>query len=273
MSQQVTLDQTPIRTLPTPQLRPSKLNYRPDKTKKDVVISSTGITRNASRFVDTISNGRNKYVDTQEFAPSKYKVAAAVQDMESSERQEFWAKNHVEIQIPIAALVLPNGGDEIYRIVRHMDSLGEAFTHHLENVFINMSFPTESTHDSSTNVFEVQSIKALQPLVEKLKTFKKLKFTCINIITRNSGDTPCLWEWLQYAAPFGYLPYQWHLYWLPGFQQGRIRIKPATANYRYVNEQFDEYYRQHEAYLSSPQIVIPSVFRQQQVQQANNAGN
>jgi hypothetical protein len=184
--------------------------------------------------------------------------------MTPTERREFWTEKYVEIDVDIAALAGANGQEEIQDIRDNITRLGDELPENLENVFINLYFLAESTHDTNKNIYEVRSILLLKSLIDKLATFQRLNFTVVTLHTKAAKDVPCLYEWLDHASPFCDLPFNWHLSWWPGWDRKNKphKIYPGSDNYIYVNKRHRVLCRERERFLGSVQHVIPSQFHQ-----------
>jgi hypothetical protein len=173
-----------------------------------VVISSSGILRNQGRYEDKIVSRKQKYVLVTSYHLPGYDMAEDFKSLTQAERRAYWVKAHVEITVDLGSATLPA---DIIAIVGHMDTLGTEFFGSLANFFVNLYFPNRLLTTDDQKLSDIPSINALTPLVQKLAIFASPRFVVVTMHTHKGRYKQCEWEWLDHAAPFCQLPYDWSL--------------------------------------------------------------
>ncbi|EHK97892.1 hypothetical protein M7I_6311 [Glarea lozoyensis 74030] len=78
---------------------------RPDKSRKDIVITSAGVLRNVIELREMRAPAGQIYEeDTGAFGADKYNFAEHLEDMNESARMSFFDQNFIEIEIDVAAI-------------------------------------------------------------------------------------------------------------------------------------------------------------------------
>jgi len=159
--------------------------------------------------VDQIdAKGKQKYVLATTYHLSGYDMAEDFKDLSPTELKAYWQKAHVEITVDLGSKTLVA---DILAIVGHMNKLGPSFSAYLANIFVNLFFPDRLLTTEDQMISSVPTINALTPLVNKLATFASARFVVVTMHTFASRYKQCEWEWLDHAAPFCQLAYDWNL--------------------------------------------------------------
>ena len=186
------------------------------------MITSDGVVRNVVRKVGKLSrDGKYHWVDTDEYNPENYDLAADVSHMPKDEQQTFWSKNYVEINLTVADLT--SGSDGIAKVLSHIEQFGKVFTDNNQMMFINIDLSAPTTaRPRGTCVLVVPTIASLVPLAKKLDTFEALERCVVTLYT--PADIFLDWQSLDHAVPFKCLTGPLEFMWKPeGMPLQRVR--------------------------------------------------
>ncbi|APA05576.1 hypothetical protein sscle_01g003460 [Sclerotinia sclerotiorum 1980 UF-70] len=236
------LKETPLST-PSPVAfltgpRPEKSRFgRADKKKKDIIITKLGVIRNLARITErfTESGYPYKHASADEFQPDVYDVADTVSKMPAKEREEFWAKNWIEIEVDLRSkeeMISDNAqveGEEKPRkdyetLLKYIDNLGPDFTAHARYMFVNIIFPSILDADQSkinSSVLGCQQtheFQHIEKLVAKLQHFPKIKRLDVILQTPSNTKKPLSIPQLNLVLPFYDLGFtDWNIKWKTSF--------------------------------------------------------
>jgi hypothetical protein len=216
---------------------------RADKSKKDVIITFSGITHNVVRVKQMCPpSGVSYFVNTDEFLPGNYNLVDALMKKTNKESIAFWTGNWVEIIVDINELNRDEGSkgkeheDEILKkkigAVEMMKKLGPDFIKYTRTVILSIQFPQPANlraPNKITNLTKAQqespAYQAIQNIANMLKEFQSLKKLDIVLHTPAHTRTPLTLEQLNYALPFYELPFTgWELKW-----QNTYMSRPETV--------------------------------------------
>ncbi|KAJ8071536.1 hypothetical protein OCU04_001851 [Sclerotinia nivalis] len=236
------LKETPLST-PSPVVfptgpRPEKSRFgRADKKKKDIIITQLGVIRNLARITERFTeNGYPyKHASADEFQPDVYDVADTVSKMPAKEREEFWAKNWIEIEVDLRSEeeeICVNAqveGEEEPRkdydtLLKYIDNLGPDFTAHAKYMFVSIIFPSIPDADQSkvnSSVLGCQQtheFQHIEKLVAKLQHFPKIKRLDVILQTPSNTKKPLSIPQLNLVLPFYDLGFtDWNIKWRTSF--------------------------------------------------------
>jgi hypothetical protein len=215
---------------------PPRIITRPDRTKKDIIISPRGIERNIVRQVGQLGKDKKyHWVNTNEYDYGVYDLAADIKTMTKDERKAFWANNFVQVDLDVTYV------EGVSEILENMDKLGKVFTENVNKIFINLIFPEEydvEPRRKRLSVMAVPTIAALVPLVHKVASFQSLH-RCVVTLCTPPGSSVRLWrdwlKWLDHAVPFLELPpSSWRLDWLPQGLKPDVLPEPVYGEHRHL---------------------------------------
>jgi hypothetical protein len=216
---------------------------RADKSKKDVIITFSGISHNVVRVKQMCPpSGASYYVNTDEFLPGNYNFVDTLTKKTNKESIAFWTGNWVEIIVDINELNRDEGGkgkeheEEVWKkqigTVEMMNKLGPDFIKYTRTIIISIQFPQPANHrapNKVTNVTKAQqespAYQAIQNIANMLKEFQSLRKLDIVLYTPAYTRNPLTLEQLNYALPFYELPFTgWELKW-----QNTYMSRPETV--------------------------------------------
>lgn len=198
---------------------PPRVITRPDRSKKDVVISPMGIERNLVEQKGKMGADKHwHWANTTKYDFGVYDLPADVKSMSDADQKAFWVDNYVQIDLDVTYLTGVN------EVLQHMEKLGKVFTENVGNLYINLIFPEEYPVQrypkGQPSVMVMPSIAALVPLVTKVASCSALKRCVVTVHPPPGSDSGVTWKqwwaWMDHAVPFMELGKSyWRLDWLP----------------------------------------------------------
>ena len=250
---------------PLPIKAPRTFLARADRERKDVVIKSTGVTRNVVRITERyLPNGLPYRNFGEDFKPEKYDLVKDVTEMSEKERVEFWNKQNVEIiidfrgeenkeNVDAAKKDMIFKGKEISKlgekegIVAMMELLGPDFASYTKHFFITMYFPimngtappkpTEAmTNDADGSHTAPKKLPATvavtQAIVNRLHDFSSLEKLEINLRTPANSKTPLSIDALDHLLPFYDLSFTgWEVRWQTDYMSRSEPVRGWPISY------------------------------------------
>ncbi|ESZ89716.1 hypothetical protein SBOR_9899 [Sclerotinia borealis F-4128] len=229
---------SPIVSFPTGPRTEKPRFGRADKKKKDIIISQFGVIRNLARITDRFTeNGfLYKHACADEFQPAVYDVADVVSKMLAKEREEFWAKNWIEIEVDFRSeeemininAQEVNGQEKppkgYHTLLNYIDYLGPDFLAHAKYIFVSIMFPSISDADQSkvnSSVLHCQQtleFQHIEKLVAKLQHFPAIKRLDVILQTPSNTKKPLSIPQLNLVLPFYDLGFtEWNIKWKTSF--------------------------------------------------------
>jgi hypothetical protein len=208
---------------------------RKDPTGKDIIITSSKITRNIVRIHETHDeNGDVHQTYGNEFKEGNYDVVEDIHQMDDATRQDFWACNWVEIVVDFRAEEpsdMITDGESNKALVKSeatvldmMARLGADLPKYAKTVFVLIRLPTtDASAPAVLNLSSAQEasleFKLIESLVELLDTFTSLQK--LEVILRTASMTaraPLSLEHINYFLPFFDLAFEeWETKWQAPF--------------------------------------------------------
>jgi len=232
------------------------LVYRPDKTKKNVIITAFDIKHNIAQLQGFVNaDGSRGQFETNMYKDGHYDFLKNLASMGSHEEAKFWARNVIEININIGSLdsaLAPNTPT----ILTQMETLGDRFHRHAEQIHINLDYPTSRPSPGTDMVKQSGRPKAVprpqdsQPidvntpamilmtsLIYRLTKFKSLTRLAVTMRTPLTSGTSVTAQQLNYVVPFMILE-DWSLYWQAVYLNIPQLIPHKSWATRYLGEQW-----------------------------------
>lgn len=209
---------------------------RKDMNAKDIIITSTSITRNIVRVHETYDEyGAMHKTFGAEFKPGEYDFVTHLNTMTEAERRDFWECNWVEIVIDfrtpdmdmgktlndeMGSLSLMKHNDNTSMLLEQLKRLGPSLAKYAWNIYVLIQLPIPDDNvDDVMNLTHAQETSApyrlLEDLVLVLDEFKALKKMEVILSTAAmSSRAPLLLEHINYFLPFFDLEFQeWETKW------------------------------------------------------------
>jgi hypothetical protein len=244
-----------------PQKAPHTFLTRADRERKDIIITSYGVTRNVIRITERyLPNGLQYRNFSDEYKSSNYDLIKDVAGMTKNDRIEFWNKQNVEIIVDFRGEVdnknINNGkqfgengskGKEVSQlgekegIVAMIEILGPDFAAYTKNIYITVYFPTSKTRSSALKTIAKSNTtkeahptpKKLPPtvavteaIVKNLHNFSRLEKLEINLHTPANNKTPLSIDALDHLLPFYDLAFtDWEIRWQTDYMSRSEPVK------------------------------------------------
>jgi hypothetical protein len=240
----------------SPVKAPRSFLTRADKSKKDIIITSSSITHNIVRITEKqLPTGFPYQHRSEEFNPEKYNVVDVVSKMDIKERKDFWEKNWIEIIVDLDEFTDASDSSKVENksqglvvkkqnpIVAMMDKFGPEFYEYAHTVFITICIPASmSTSDANTNKTTTASFtkaqqesgpfQAIQSLVTALHQFTQLTHLSIILRTPSNARTPLSLSQLNLALPFYELAFtDWDLRWQTSYMSRSEQVRGWPITY------------------------------------------
>jgi hypothetical protein len=228
--------------------------YRPDKAKKNIVITASGIKHNIALMQDVVNtDGSRGQMEMNDYKDGHYDFLQDLASMGAAEAK-FWARNSIEINLDIGNLTSDENDPTV---LEQLDKLGTTqFFDYAEQIYINFDYPTPppaSTTDIISYSGKPKAVPRPQDcapidvntpavifmtqLICRIVKLKSLNRLVVTLRTPLTSDTSITAEQLNYVVPFMMLE-DWTLYWQAVYLKTPQIIPHKSWATRYLGAQW-----------------------------------
>lgn len=230
--------------------RPDIITNRPDNSRKDVKVTSSSITRNVRREVDTLcEDGKYRYDIDPSMAGN---LVRELSTMGPDVRGQFWKQNKVEIFVDLVQFELGQY-KEVDELITRIALLGQDFSKNVQKLHITLDLLEIRGSYTGVNIYEIPSVKAVQKLAQKLKLFKSVEH-CIANLQIPSFNRNLHHAWLEHAVPFKLMPLNCRLHYQDPTMSTSEPIRGSDLEY--VREQAEEIHRSSVSDVMAESAVL-----------------
>jgi len=230
------------------------LVYRPDKARKNVIITASGIKHNIAQMQDVINaDGSRSQVELDTYKDGQYDLLQDLARMGAS-AAKFWARNSVEISIDMRTFVVAENSPTV---LEQLDKLGTTqFCDHAQQVYINLDYPTPPPvsptelvkysgkpkavprpQDCTPIDVNTPAVIFMTKLICRIVKLKSLNRLVVTLRTPLTSETSITAEQLNYVVPFMMLE-DWTLYWQAVYLKTPQIIPHKSWATRYLGAQW-----------------------------------